>query len=341
MATLFASPRELAQVIYTAQSERDAEVQRYSADQTEKCLRDIEYTLDFLNQAWQVNSPQLFLDYIQWLEIVLRQRGLATESLHLHLETMADVLRPIPEAVQALPYLAAVLDQWDALIHSQPASKMTAANPLHHEANLYLGHVLGMRRGEALKLVQDLVARNIPVREIYLHLFQPVQQELGRLWQINQISVAQEHYATAVTQLAMSQLYPYIFASERSGFGLVAACVGNELHEIGIRMVADFFEMAGWDTYYLGANTPAESIIRTVNEQNADVVALSVTLSSHISRTKELVTAIKGQVDDRVKILVGGYPFNVDPQAWTQVGADGSALNAESAIDLAYSLVSA
>lgn len=35
-------------------------------------------------------------------------------------------------------------------------------------------------------------------------------------------------------------------------------------HEIGMRMVADFFEMEGWDTYYLGANTPTRSILQTI-----------------------------------------------------------------------------
>ncbi|MDZ7776615.1 MAG: hypothetical protein U5L09_13885 [Bacteroidales bacterium] len=55
----------------------------------------------------------------------------------------------------------------------------------------------------------------------------------------------------------MSQLYPYIFNSQRVGKSMVAATVGGELHEMGIRMVADFFEMEGWDTWYLGANAPA------------------------------------------------------------------------------------
>ena len=63
--------------------------------------------------------------------------------------------------------------------------------------------------------------------------------------------MAQEHYCTAATQLIMSQLYPYIFTTGKNGRVLVGTCVSGDLHEIGVRMVSDFFEMEGWDTFYL------------------------------------------------------------------------------------------
>jgi signal transduction histidine kinase len=40
----------------------------------------------------------------------------------------------------------------------------------------------------------------------------------------------------------------------------------------GARMVADFFELDGWDTYFLGANTPTDSILRAVEERRADIL---------------------------------------------------------------------
>ena len=107
------------------------------------------------------------------------------------------------------------------------------------------------------------------MRDVYLHVFQRSQYEIGRLWQSNQISVAQEHLCTAATQLIMSQLYPFIFGTERRNRRVVAACVGGDLHEIGIRMVADFFEMDGWDTFYLGANVPITDIVQTVIDRRA------------------------------------------------------------------------
>ena len=206
-------------------------------------------------------------------------------------------------------------------------------SPLAHQ------YFEALRRGErhlASQLVMAAVAAGTPVKEIYLNVFQPAQYEIGRLWQTNRISVAQEHYCTAATQLIMSQLYPHIFASAKHGRTLIATCVAGDLHEIGVRMVADFFEMAGWNTFYLGANTPHSSVVATIAERTADVLAISATIAYHVDAVQDLIRAVRQHPGTgRVKILVGGYPFNRDPELWRKVGADGSALDAQQAIMLA------
>jgi methanogenic corrinoid protein MtbC1 len=194
----------------------------------------------------------------------------------------------------------------------------------------------------ASHLILNAVAQGTSVKNIYLHVFQPTQHEIGRLWQTNQMSVAQEHYSTAVTQLIMSQLYSTIFDTPKNGRRLVATCVGGELHEIGLRMVTDFFEMEGWDTYYLGSNTPVSSIVQTLIERNADVLAISATMTFHINLVADLIKRVR-VVDNnkRIKILAGGYPFNIEPELWRLVGADGYASNAEQAIATANALMTA
>jgi methanogenic corrinoid protein MtbC1 len=156
------------------------------------------------------------------------------------------------------------------------------------------------------------------------------------------MSVAEEHYCTAATQLIMSQLYSRIFSTEKIGRCLVATCVGNELHEIGLRMVADFFEMDGWDTYYLGSDAPASSIVQALKDRRADVLAISATMTFHVGHVSELIAQVRAaDTGGKVKILAGGYPFNIDPELWRHVGADGSASGAESAVAVASSLMAA
>lgn len=199
-----------------------------------------------------------------------------------------------------------------------------------------------LRRGErhqAGRLVMDAVAAGTPVKDVYLGVFQPVQYEVGRLWQTNEISVAQEHYCTAATQLIMSQLYPHIFALDRKGRTMVATCVAGDLHELGVRMVADFFEMDGWDTYYLGANTPHEGVIDTLIERRAELLAVSATLVTHVPAVRGLITAVRASsVGPTVSIFVGGHPFNKNHDLWKTVGADATAPDAQQAVDLANRL---
>jgi methanogenic corrinoid protein MtbC1 len=199
-----------------------------------------------------------------------------------------------------------------------------------------MGALMRTDRRSASHLILSAVSEGLSVKDVYLHVFQPVQREVGRLWQMNQISVAQEHYCTAATQMIMSQLYPRIFNGQRLDRKLVATCVSDELHELGVRMVADFFEMEGWDTYYLGANTPTPSIVQALDEHQADVLAVSATITFHVGQVRELVDHVRSSdVGHRVRILVGGYPFNVSPTLWQTVAADGYARDAQEAVVVA------
>ena len=100
------------------------------------------------------------------------------------------------------------------------------------------------------------------------------------------MSVAEEHYITASVGALITRLHDRFIADNRRraqrGKTVVVASVERDLHEIGIRMVADFFEMDRWDTYYIGPNTPALSLLRAARDRKADVIAISCTMPSFL-----------------------------------------------------------
>lgn len=121
---------------------------------------------------------------------------------------------------------------------------------------------------------------------------------------------------------------------------LLATCVAGDLHEIGVRMVTDFFEMAGWNTYYLGASTPAQAVVDMVVQRRAQVLGISATILFHLHAVRELIQRVRAHAACRdVKILVGGYPFLASSELWRKLGADGCAPNAQEAITLAGRLI--
>ena len=316
--------------------------QRYGKAGREKSLQDAGYHLAFLAQALALNNQGIFLDYIAWTKVVLGQRKVLASDLIFHLECLAGVLLeqlPAESAPLAAGYIHAAVRAIPAMPEDLPTFLREGAplSPLAHQ------YFAALQRGErhiASQLVLAAVAGGTPVKEIYLHVFQPAQYEIGRLWQLNRMTVAQEHYCTAATQLIMSQLYAHIFGTAKNGRTMIATCISGDLHEIGVRMVADFFEMDGWSTYYLGASTPHASVIAAVIERRADVLAISATISYHVEAVRELIAAVRRDpVAGKVKILAGGYPFNQDPLLWQKIGADGSAADAPQAIVLADQLV--
>lgn len=303
---------------------------------------DMRYHLMFLASALWVGSEELFADYVRWVAILFDNLKLPrlwiTSSLECCRGALDDVL-PAHQAALADSYLDVGL----ATLDEPPAELDTHLSPDQPYSELavrYLGYVLGGERHEAVELIDRAAESGMRIDDIYRWILQPVQLELGRLWLSNRISVALEHYATAVTQMAMSRLYGRMFTGEHTGRRVVAACIGGELHELGLRMVADFLEMDGWDSHYLGANTPLASIVETVASLEADLVALSATMSVYVPEVEQAIAALRAdERTARARILVGGYPFNVDPRIWQAVGADGSARDADEAVRLAAELV--
>jgi len=234
-----------------------------------------------------------------------------------------------------------LIDNGLSMLAQEPVvqtSYIDGSNPLDMLARSYLQALLQGDRKKAGIIIGDAVQNGISIKDIYIQVFQRTQQELGRLWHINKITVAQEHYCTAATQMIMSQLYPFIFNGEIKERHIVIACVGGELHEIGARMVADIFEIEGWDSYFIGANTPLKDLLHTITEKKIDIVALSVTMTYHLPELREYIAEIR-ETSRGIKIMVGGYPFNTSPNLWEKIGADAWAPDAINAVKTAEGLI--
>ncbi len=319
-------------------------VLRYGARGREKCLEDARYHLDYLEEALASGAPALFLAYIDWVRALLLGLGVPDADLRAQLA----VLRGLTFSRLAQPAAreaGAIVDAALALFDAAPAvpeSFIDPAAPLGALAGGYLDDLLRGERRRAADAVLGAVEGGTPVGDVYLDVIQRSQREIGRLWQLARITVGQEHFCTAASQAVVARLYPWVFSAERAGRSLVAACVGGELHELGARMVADFFEMAGWDTYYLGANVPAASILDAIERHGADVVGISATMVAHVDAVRRLVAEIRADARGRrARILVGGYPFNLAEGLWRSVGADGCAADGRDAVTVAERLLAA
>lgn len=341
--SILARTSELAQAIVARQYRLQANLWNlYGTAGRQKSLQDASYHLTYLAEALLAGDPTLWIDYAAWVKVLFAGLGFPETALADTLQWTREVLQealPSPQWTIAERYLEAAEVNLSGMT-GVPSGYLTGNTRLAQLAREYLDALLRADRWAASRMILDTVARGVHVKEIYLQVFQPVQKEIGRLWQMNQVSVAQEHFCTAATQLIMSQLYPYIFSTQKNNRRMVATCVGGELHEIGMRMVADFFEMEGWDTYYVGANMPLASVLQTIRERNADLLAISATMTFHVSRVSEMIALVRAaEGGSRLPILVGGYPFNIAPQLWRTVGADGCAGDALAAIETATQLV--
>jgi methanogenic corrinoid protein MtbC1 len=173
----------------------------------------------------------------------------------------------------------------------------------------------------------------MPVRRIYLEVLQPTLYEIGRRWSHAEISIAQEHLATAATQSAMARLAESLSDGTRRvrpGTALVA-CVSDELHAVGGRMVADFLEADGWRVVFLGQLTPGTDLAALAADQGATLVALSAALPERVPIVAEACAALRG-LEPAPFVLVGGQAFGGSAERALRTGADAYADDAETAV---------
>ena len=200
----------------------------------------------------------------------------------------------------------------------------------------YQPYVVALRAGDrrrALAVVDEARAAKLDLATLYLEVFQPSLREMGRLWQENEITVADEHLATAITQIAMGRLYVEFCSSAKpNGRTLLAACGADERHELGLRMVCDLLELEGWDARFLGAAVPDDDLVAMVLEHRPDALALSASIAPHLPPLRATIQAVRAACGAAVPyIIVGGRPFLDDDTLMQRVGADAMGRDAAEA----------
>jgi methanogenic corrinoid protein MtbC1 len=144
----------------------------------------------------------------------------------------------------------------------------------------------------------------------------------------------------------MARLRGQLQAKPANGLLAITCSSGGDLHELGIRMVSDLFELEGWRVECLGANMPADEVAAAAGPQPhrgpANLVAISAGTPLAMRSVARLVQALRATPHgQRVTVMVGGLPFHLADGLWRTVGADGFAPSASSAPTLALQLVKA
>lgn len=170
----------------------------------------------------------------------------------------------------------------------------------------YLRAQLAGDRREAMRLVLDEgLASGTPVRDLQAHVIQAAQDEIGRLWQQNRVSIAQEHMATAISQLTLSALFERAQPKPPLGKKLLLACVEGELHDLPARLVADLLDLEGFDVRYLGASVPHDDLVSSIVAESPDVIGLSVTMSFNVPSLRTAVERVRAATPK--PLFIGGH----------------------------------
>jgi 5-methyltetrahydrofolate--homocysteine methyltransferase len=195
-------------------------------------------------------------------------------------------------------------------------------------------------RNEAKRLTQELLSANTPLMDIVEKGLVPGMAVVGEKFKNNQIFVPEMLIAARAMKEAMAILEPLLVkAGIKPKYTAVIGTVQGDLHDIGKNLVAMMWKGANIGVVDLGTNVSPEKFVEAAKQHGANIIGLSALLTTTMPSMKSTIAAVKAAGLNSVKVIIGGAPITQDFA--NEIGADGFAPDAASAVDVAMQLVAA
>lgn len=181
-----------------------------------------------------------------------------------------------------------------------------------------------LRKGDARAahhVVNGLIDAGTSFDELCEDVVRRTLYEIGELWAAGEITVADEHVASAISDGILACISPFSTAHLQGRNRVLVCCSEGELHAIGARMVGETFAAAEWAVEYMGPSLPADSVASAVVQRNVDVLALSTTMLEHLPAVAATIDAAREQAPE-LRVVVGGQAYGGDHRRAREIGAN-------------------
>ncbi len=167
--------------------------------------------------------------------------------------------------------------------------------------------------------VEAVTSGAVEIPVLYRDVLTRILADTGAAWQNGATAIWEEHLASATVRTIVEILYPGVLKAKatvpQTGRTVLLACPPEEGHDLGLRMVADRFDMAGWSTYFLGPDTPVAEIADAARRLGADAIVMSSSTHYHRLAVRHAVDALKKELP-AVDVWVGGPAFMGAATGW-------------------------
>jgi methanogenic corrinoid protein MtbC1 len=176
------------------------------------------------------------------------------------------------------------------------------------------------------ELVDQAFRAKVPLIDLYQDLLGSAMAQIGNWYKLGEITEAQEHMATSITERIMARVSHIVGPSRRIGKKAMLGCAPNSWHVIGLRMISDVLRMRGWKSLFLGANVPQTGFLTAVETHQPDLVLVSCGAEESLSETLQLIRSLAELSKGRgFSIGAGGHAIIVNETLARESGADFTA----------------
>ena len=167
---------------------------------------------------------------------------------------------------------------------------------------------------------------NMSVKDFYQHVLLDVLHSPTCTLENEDWCVWKDHLRTSILRTVVENCYPFVLSSKKltvAGKKAMVVCPRGEQRELEASMMEDMFKMAGFDTVFIGRDTPQEEIASAVNYFKPTHVLIVVTTCYNLISAKNVVKQIRERGRPELNVLVSGRAFVHNPDCWKDLGADG------------------
>lgn len=309
--------------------------ERYAPDGFESWRSQYRIHLDYLATAVEDGLPETFARHLAWQRTAFQSRQVSPEDLRLAVTTLRHVIEselPPPAVAPLAPCFDAAIDSLAGAIHTEQSTLSGPHAALISEilSDLLAGHARQCRERIVGALAQ------VEARELATQVLVPALHEVGHLWHIGEIGVAEEHFATGVIRRTMARVLEDATPAPANGKTVLIGAVAGDGHDVAVQLIASLFELDGWRAIDLGADIPSTDMVLAAQRFHGDLVVVSATLEVQRQTASELIGALRSTLPN-MPVLVGGSAFH-DGESWRTTGADAYTASATSAVERGRSL---
>jgi MerR family transcriptional regulator, light-induced transcriptional regulator len=153
-------------------------------------------------------------------------------------------------------------------------------------------------------IVRSYLADGMAPGVVHVEVIAPAMHAIGALWARDELSVAEEHLATAITYRVLNVISAAGARAATTRERVMLAALEDERHVMGLQMVADTLESAGFAVQLLGADVPLDSLAAAVARFAPAVLGLSSTMPAG-PRLEATIRRLQ-RVDPALPVLIGG-----------------------------------
>ena len=200
-------------------------------------------------------------------------------------------------------------------IHESPEFSATGGGPGRRrtgdrlDQNLGTGFLDALARGDpkaAEAIADDALVQGVDIAAVHTQLIEPAMRSIGELWERNQITVAAEHLATAISHAVATRILARAFHTQpRSRERVMMAALQGEHHVLGLRLAADVLERAGYDVLYLGPDVPLPALLDACRTHQPDVLGLTVSMTLGVPTLIREIDSVTG-LEHPPRVMLGG-----------------------------------